>query len=59
MTDPKFSAGARLERKAFRDYLRRQLAKSSAAGNPARAWEKAIEWVLARQQRYDKREGGL
>lgn len=55
--DPKTSAGARLERKAFRDYLRRQLrtaSDSSSIGLTA-----VLNWVLARQARYDKRGGGL
>lgn len=54
--DPKYSAGAREERRAFRNYLRRQLKKSPP---PAGILLNAIEWVLKRQQRYDKRAKGL
>lgn len=51
--DPKTSAGARLERKAFRAYLRRMAARGK--GTIA----EALDWVLARQTRYDKKTGGL
>ena len=53
--DPKRSAGARLERKAIRAYLRRLLAHDDA--NPAIAT--ALAWVLGRQKRYDSKSGGL
>lgn len=53
--DPKTSAGARLERKAFRAYLRRRMGSTTQAGELAAV----LAWVLARQARYDKRGGGL
>jgi hypothetical protein len=57
--DPKFSAGARYERKAFRERLRR-MANAHADGSIERAvYEKEVAWVIARQQRYDKRRRGL
>lgn len=55
MPDVKRSEGARLERKAMRAYLRRQL----QSGMFSPAIEKALAWVLTRQKRYDKRKGGL
>lgn len=56
--DPKLSAGARAERKAFRAFLRRYL---KGIQNPFRlaVAEEILEWVLARQERYDKQPGGL
>lgn len=55
-TDPKKSEGARLERRAFREYLRRQLQKAPPPGGILLA---ALDWVLKRQDRYDGRAGGL
>lgn len=52
--DPKTSAGARLERKAFRDYLRRQL-KATGSGDIQRA----LDWVMKRESRYGPKVGGL
>lgn len=52
--DPKMSEGARVERAAFRSYLRRQQRVMKID-----ALEAAIEWVLKRSERYDKRKGGL
>jgi hypothetical protein len=57
--DPKASAGARAERKAFRDYLRRQIKSDSVFDDPQAALEAVLTWVLKRQERYDKATGGL
>lgn len=56
--DPKASAGARAERKAFRDYLRRQIKGNFSSGDKALLNE-ILNWVLKRQQRYDTQTGGL
>lgn len=48
--DQRFSAGARFERKAFREKLRR---------NPTMTAVDLLAWVLDRQKRYDKRQRGL
>lgn len=64
--DPKYSAGARTERASFRKYLRTRL-KAVAPGGvvnvaiplEAREVERALDWVLKRQERYDKKKGGL
>lgn len=53
--DPKTSAGARVERKAFREYVRRLI----AASGPQIDGEKVVAWILKRQQRYDGKAGGL
>jgi hypothetical protein len=53
--DPKKSAGARLERRAIRDKLRREM----RATKPRSALADLLAWVLKRQQRYDGRKGGL
>ncbi len=63
--DPKTSEGARLERRALRAYLRRRLKKipvittdmSKAAA--ALTLNEVLEFVLTRQRRYDKDQGGL
>ena len=47
--DPKTSAGARLERKAVREYLRRQIARGKQGSLDA-----VLDWVLKRQERYDR-----
>jgi hypothetical protein len=52
--DPKVSAGARLERKAFREYLRRLLKRGAAVN-----LETALGWVLKREARYNPKRGGL
>lgn len=60
--DPKYSAGARTERAAMRNYLRRKVKKTSAVADGtsgARVLSEALDWVLKRQQRYDKRPKGL
>ena len=56
--DPRVSLGARLERKAFRAYLKRQagIAPNASAGMTAHRF---LLWLLKRQQRYDKKPGGL
>lgn len=63
MSDPKKSEGARLERRAFRDYIRRRLKKSNAVADggvsSARELSAALEFVLERQDRYDPKPGGL
>lgn len=64
--DPKVSEGARLERQAFRAYLRR-LRAVNAKHDAGSAWAQAernviavaLNWVLTRQKRYDRRKGGL
>lgn len=61
--EPLRSAGAREERRAVLAYLRRKARHTSAvagAGLPtATVMGQAIEWMLARQKRYDARVGGL
>jgi hypothetical protein len=52
--DPLVSEGARVERKAIRSYLRRQLKLGSLC-----SVEDILDWVLKREKRYDKRAGGL
>lgn len=62
MPKPEFSAGARCERKAFREYLRRRIKpKDSQRGTPEdiSTLESVLMWVKGRQSRYDKKEGGL
>ena len=54
--DPKFSAGARLERRAFRNYLKRKLV---GGYNPIIQIGDALDWVKKRQARYDRKAGGL
>jgi hypothetical protein len=55
MADHLVSEGARLERKALRAYLRRELKKTPADV----ALQNTLVWLLGRQKRYDKVEGGL
>jgi hypothetical protein len=57
--EPKFSEGARMERKAFRDKLRRELNHYSDLGEKGQILGVLLQWILARQKRYDKVEGGL
>lgn len=61
--DPKFSAGARAERKAIRTYLRRLLQRVNGYTPPAQqaagAVQQAIDFVVTRQGRYDAAPGGL
>jgi hypothetical protein len=63
--NPKESEGARLERTAFRIRLRRQIKKYRGGQNvtykndiEAGSLETELQWLLRRQLRYDKREGG-
>lgn len=57
------SDGARLERAAFRAYLRRLIVDEQREhGEPTpelEALHAALLWVLSRQRRYDRRPGGL
>jgi hypothetical protein len=55
---PLASAGARYERAAICAYLRRQL-NALGEGAEASSLGPVLDWVLARQKRYDKRVGGL
>ena len=60
--DPKYSAGARYERKAIRMFLRRRLGPVDAQGTgtpESRTLQFVLDWVLARQKRYDETSGGL
>lgn len=60
--DPKYSAGARTERAAMRNYLRRKLRHTSAVADgtsAARVLSEALQWVLTRQARYDRKPRGL
>ena len=54
--DPKTSAGARAERKAIRQYIRRSI--KNGAFWPY-SGDTILQWVLDRQKRYDRRPGGL
>ncbi len=62
--DPKVSQGARLERAAFRNYLRRlynvaNIQEEDVQRSRAVILGQCLEWVLTRQKRYDKESGGL
>ena len=57
--DPRFSAGARLERKAILAHVRRVLKSFTVAGDADDVLLKLESWVLKRQARYDKQPGGL
>lgn len=57
-TDPLKSEGARAERKAMRSYLRRKINKGNLDA-AAVELEAVLDWVITRQDRYDKRPGGL
>jgi hypothetical protein len=60
--NPLISEGARLERKAVRAYLRRQLERvrdDIHIEYATNVLEEALNWILARQKRYDARKGGL
>lgn len=54
-TNPKISLGARLERKAMRAHLRRLLSHDPRNFS----LQKALKFVLTRQERYDSKPGGL
>lgn len=55
--DPKYSEGARYERRAMRSMLRRRIGAAGAAG--AKVYDDILQWVVRRQERYDKKPGGL
>lgn len=57
MKSPERSEGARYERKAIRNYLRRQIANERTENQ--KVLEVVLDWVLTRQKRYDKKTGGL
>ena len=57
--DPKFSEGARAERKAFRDKLRRELKHYSELEEEGQILGELLQWVMDRQKRYDPKPGGL
>jgi len=57
--DPKYSEGARLERDVMRDYLRRKINKLWDNQSERKVLEDALNWVLNRKKRYDKKKGGL
>ena len=50
--DPKRSEGARLERRAIREHVRRAL-------NHGWSVARVLEFIAKRQARYDKKAGGL
>lgn len=67
-----FSEGARYDRRATRGYLKRQIRqcdvedeKRTTCGptdlsrGRRQAFSEALQWILKRQQRYDRRKGGL
>jgi len=58
MKEHAYSEGARYERAAIRTRLRREIAKEP---NPtvAKALQEEVDWILARQKRYEKVKGGL
>jgi len=55
----KMSEGARLERKTFRERLRRGIKLYSDSPETQTALKQELEWVLTRSKRYDAKEGGL
>ena len=57
--DPRTSEGARAERRAFRDYLRRQISIEGTNSELGKGLNASLKWVLMRQARYDKAKGGL
>lgn len=57
--DPKVSAGARLERAAMRNYLRRRLKTAVLTMHATEELEILLKWVLNRSRRYDREAGGL
>jgi hypothetical protein len=58
MADHAKSDGARYERAAFRARLRRQI-KGAIMTDDAKLLQVELDWVLARQSRYEKVPGGL
>lgn len=58
--DPRFSAGARLERKAILAHVRRVLKRIPPGVTCDLSDFAQLEsWLLKRQVRYSKRKGGL
>jgi hypothetical protein len=60
--NPLLSAGARLERAAFRNRLRRMIekwARSECNRREEATLVFELKWIEGRQKRYDKRPGGL
>lgn len=59
--DPRKSEGARTERRSFRSHLVRLINKSDKAGTfgQTATYRRLLTWVLAREQRYSRRPGGL
>jgi hypothetical protein len=55
---PEFSAGARYERQAVREYFTRKM-KRTQNRDEADLVASMLRWVRTRQARYDKRPGGL
>jgi ribonuclease P protein component len=58
MVDHAKSEGARYERAAFRNRLRRQIRKALMT-DEREVLQTELDWVLSRQTRYDARPGGL
>jgi hypothetical protein len=56
--DPARSDGARYERAATRNRLRRQITRAVVTAD-AQVLQRELDWVLSRQSRYDKAPGGL
>jgi len=50
-----YSAGARYERDALRDYLRRKMKRYGGLFG----FSETLSWVLDRKKRYDKKPKGL
>lgn len=57
--DPKYSAGARLERKAIITHVRHLLSIFGRRRPEGKVLVTLEGWILLRQRRYDKRPGGL
>lgn len=58
MADHAKSEGARYERAAYRNRLRRQI-KRAVMTDDAKVLQTELDWVLARKSRYEKVPGGL
>lgn len=67
MSNPAFSAGARYERKAVREYLERKLKRwkltsdrmgIGSYGPELALYQRALRWVRTRERRYSRRPGG-
>ncbi len=55
-TDPRFSAGAREERREVLAKVRREI---RVTGTTFGSMHRLAEWLLGRQKRYSTRKGGL